>query len=78
LKFPVDAPRHRVLATLAKLGFIVVRDGNHVALERRNADGTATPMTIPNHATIKGSTLRTICRQAGITRDAFLNAWEES
>lgn len=38
----------------------------------------ATPMTIPDHATIKGSTLRTICRQAGIAREAFLNAWEDS
>jgi predicted RNA binding protein YcfA (HicA-like mRNA interferase family) len=56
----------------------VVREGSHVALERKNADGTATPMTIPNHATLKSSTLRTICRQAGIARDAFLNAWEES
>ena len=33
---------------------------------------------MPNHSTLKGSTLRTICTQAGIDRDDFLTAYERS
>jgi hypothetical protein len=42
---------------------------------RDNADGTRTPLTLPNHPLIKGSTLRTICAQAGIDRDEFVRAY---
>ena len=45
---------------------------------RENADGTNTPLTMPNHPTLKASTLRTICTQAGISRDDFLKAYEQS
>jgi hypothetical protein len=45
---------------------------------RENSDGTRTPMTLPNHPLIKGSTLRTVCTQAGIPRDQFLDAYDES
>jgi hypothetical protein len=31
---------------------------------RDNPNGTQTPLTMPNHAHIKGSTLRTICTQS--------------
>lgn len=77
-KFPVDAPKPRVLKALSKLGFAVIREAEHIALRRDNRDGTFTPMTIPNHRTIKGSTLRRICTQAGIDRNAFLDAYDQS
>jgi predicted RNA binding protein YcfA (HicA-like mRNA interferase family) len=72
-KFPVDAPLKKVIRALEKLGFRMVREGNHIAMVRENPDGTRTPLTMPNHSLIKGSTLRTILTQAGIARDDFLN-----
>ncbi len=77
-KFPVDAPKKRVVKTLESLGFQIVREREHIAMLRENADKTKTPLTMPNHAQIKGSTLRTICTQAGISREDFLKAFEQN
>jgi predicted RNA binding protein YcfA (HicA-like mRNA interferase family) len=76
-KFPADAPIERVTRALERLGFRVVRTGNHVAMVRETPDGSTTPLTMPNHRKIKGSTLRTILTQAGIPRDQFLSIYEE-
>lgn len=74
-KFPVDAPKEQVIKTLQALGFVLVREGNHIAMVRENEDGTRTPLTMPNHRRIKSATLRTILRQSQISRDEFLDAY---
>lgn len=76
-KFPVDVPIEKLIKVFELLGFHLVRKGNHIAMARENADGTRTTMTIPNHRTIKGSTLRTILTQAGISRDDFLEIYKK-
>ncbi len=75
-RFPVDAPVERVIKALDILGFRLLREGNHIAMARENLDGTRTPLTIPNHRRIKGSTLRTILTQSSIPREDFLRAYD--
>jgi predicted RNase H-like HicB family nuclease len=62
---------------LRSAGIQVGKRGEHISMLRENPDGTKTPMTIPNHQTIKKSTLRTILTQSGISREAFLRGYEE-
>ena len=76
LKFPVDASLDKVIKTFEQMGFMRVREGNHISLQRQNSDGTKTPLTLPNHRQLKSSTLRMILTQSGITREDFLKVYE--
>lgn len=78
VKFPVDAPKRKVVKTLEILGFQTVREKEHISMVRKNPDGSKTPLTMPNQPKIKTSTLRTICTQSGITRDEFLEAYRKA
>lgn len=77
-KFPVDVPKQKVIKMFEILGFKLVKEREHIAMIRENPDGTRTPLTMPNHPRIKASTLRTICTQAGIGRDEFLKAYNQT
>jgi predicted RNA binding protein YcfA (HicA-like mRNA interferase family) len=74
-RFPSDAPIRKVIRALEQLGFRLIREENHIAMVRENPDGTRPPLTIPNHPTIKQSTLRTILTQSKISRDDFLKLY---
>lgn len=52
-KFPIDAPKRRVIKALELLGFKRIREQQHIARVRENKDGTRTPLTMPNHLNLK-------------------------
>lgn len=78
IKFPIDAPQRRVIKALTLLGFQMIKEKEHIGMIRVNPDNTKTPLTMPNHAHIKSSTLRTICTQSGIKREDFLKAYQQT
>ena len=45
---------------------------------RENPDGTRTPLTMPNHIRIKGSTLRTLLLRPEYRKEAFWEAYEQA
>ena len=75
-RFPTDAPKNRVIRALEQLGYRPIRERNHICMARENPDGSRSVLVLPNYRRIKGSTLRRICTQAGISRDAFLEAYK--
>ncbi|MBI3664900.1 MAG: type II toxin-antitoxin system HicA family toxin [Acidobacteria bacterium] len=59
------------------LGFHIVREGNHIVMQREGPKGDRTTLTLPNHPRIKASTLRGACSQAGLLRNEFLKAYQQ-
>jgi len=68
---PVVSGR-KVVKALTKAGFRVAgRRGSHLKLKRK-VDGKVFVVIVPDHAELARGTLKSILRQANITRDAFL------
>jgi hypothetical protein len=53
-RFPKDASKKRVLKALTSLGFVIVREKEHISMIRNNPDGSRTPLTLPESRTHKG------------------------
>ena len=70
-KLPVISGKE-VIKAFTKLGYnIDHQTGSHIIL--RHKDPPHRRLTVPNHKEISKGTLRAIIRQAGLSRDEFLN-----
>lgn len=63
-----SASGKKIIRTLVRLGFVVVRQkGSHVFLQKGKAS-----TTVPLHDPVKKSTLKKILQQAGVSLDELL------
>ena len=68
---PKPLPYREVRRRLVAAGFVQVgRKGSHVKLAKQTVQGTLTAI-VPEHREIKGGTIRSILRQAGMTIEEF-------
>jgi len=63
----------KIISTLQRLGFVVVRQkGSHIRLQRHDASGETIKITVPAHKPVLRSTLFHILKQAKVALDDFL------
>jgi hypothetical protein len=65
MKFPVDAPRIRVVKAAANMGFQIVREREHITMRRTNADGTFRSCGNANISRCAERTLMALSDRAG-------------
>ncbi len=72
MKLPVVSGND-VLKLLQKEGFVVVRQrGSHISLHKKT-DNKTMLVVVPQKKEIKKGTLLSIIKQAGMTREEFIN-----
>lgn len=71
-----NTPKTHVLYVLEQLGFKTLQEANFVSMVRQGSDGSQTFITLPNHPSLKNSTLRILLNQAGIPWATFLKKAE--
>jgi hypothetical protein len=69
-------PKTHVLYVLEQLGFKILQEAEFVSMMRQGSDGSRTLLTLPNHPSLKNSTLRILLNQAGIPWVTFLKKAE--
>ena len=76
MALPVVSGRQAIKA-LTKAGFEVAgRKGSHVKLKKR-VDDKVFVVIVPDHAELARGTMKSILRQANVTREEFLKLLEE-
>ena len=76
MALPVISGR-QVIKALTKAGFEVAgRKGSHVKLKRK-VDEKVFIIIVPDHAELARGTMKSILRQANVTREEFLKLLEE-
>jgi HicA toxin of bacterial toxin-antitoxin, len=67
-RFPVDAPKAKVIRAFEALHFHIDREREHILMRRERIPGKSETLTLPNNPRIKAATLQNACRQAGIPK----------